>query len=86
MNLIEMVEEFGDRVDGPVDYTSCYWERTGWGISWTEEGADPDDDFDYSSETRRMYQTNRYMICTVDNGCGETYQAVFDLLKEVQDV
>ncbi|ANA49346.1 hypothetical protein PMW_221 [Pseudomonas phage phiPMW] len=80
-----MIQEFGDRVEGPADYTDRYWQRSNWGIEWTEEGDGPDDEFQYHSEARKKYETTRYMICTLDDGCGERYQAVFDLIKEVAD-
>lgn len=87
MNLIEMIYEFGDKtIDGPSDYTDRYWTQTTWGIKWTEEGGEIDDEFEYISEYRKMTKTNHYMICTIDSGCGYTYQAVFDLSKEVFDV
>lgn len=86
MNLTEMVAEFGDRVEGPMDYTDCYWQIGNWDLKWTEEGGEAHDPFEYSSEYRRMHRTTQYMICTIDNGCGETYQAVFDLSKEVSNV
>lgn len=86
MNMQWYLTEFGDNVWTPTDYTDRYWSKDSWGISWTEEGGEYDDDFECSSDrVRDIYMTNAYMLCTLDDGCGGRYQAVFDLTKEVMD-
>lgn len=75
----------------PTDQTRSFWQRDAWGgVSWSEndeEDENPEDWGDsYSSETfREVTEAGGYVIGTVEDGCGGSYQVIFTSDMEILD-
>lgn len=79
-----------DKIWEPTDYTSCFWHKTSWGMSWSEvyeENPNPDEWEDsYSTERVRGWDESKckkYVLVSMDDDCGGQYQAMFSSDKEV---
>ncbi|MNR21141.1 hypothetical protein D3C85_1380250 [compost metagenome] len=85
--MTNLIELFKDEIWKPEDYTSSWWQKTSWGIRWSEEGDNPDEwEDEYSSErTRCKVERDGFILIELDDDCGGIYQAFFDKSKEVKD-
>ena len=79
-----------DKIWEPTDYTSYFWQRNSWGMSWSEvyeENPDPDEWEDcYSTERVRGWDESKckkYVLVSMDDDCGGRLQAIFSLDKEI---
>lgn len=74
----------------PYDQTRSYWYEK-WGefhYSENDDVSDPDewDGGGYSSDrVRERFVKDKYLLVSLDDGCGGQFQAIFSLDKEIKD-
>lgn len=83
----DLYEKFKDHIILPDDFTDCPWYEEHGTLSWSEEGIVDlmnDGECTYNAEVcGRRVEKDGHLLVILYNGCGETYQAIFDLSKKV---
>lgn len=83
--MTDIYKLFEDKIWKPEDYTSQVWVEEVWGMSWAGSVEDYQEGEYYSSErTRGCTEKDGYLLIELDDGCGNTYQAIFDMSKKIE--
>ena len=94
MNLIEKIQQFNDLkaeisnyfdtpiYDGFDDMTGVTWSLNPDSVRWIGE----DDDCEYGEEFRYVDAKKEYTLIKIYACTGETYLAIFDNSKKVEDL
>lgn len=84
--MTDIYKLFEEEIWKPEDYTHCYWYEKPWGLRWSDESDNPDEWVESYSSDRVWEVTEKggYKIETLDDGCGGSYQAIFDLSKKLE--
>lgn len=82
--MTDVYELFKEEIWMPDDFTNCIWCENCGELSWNLDNSIEDlengDGNTYSADRKVLVaEKEPYVMYIINDGCGNTYQAIFDL-------